>query len=439
MKTVMSVLLATSLSAASVCCAAPGDRAPASTAAGTAQHTSAPRSPARCETGIFRKNTATFVAMTKADKGFNYTFSDGIVGNTLDAKALLACAPGAVIVAAGESWPRVALTESNTRFASNGVVLAGRLIEAPHAGKRTPLVVYAHGSEDGGWIDRAPDPYQMVGRGVSVFVYDKRGTGMSEGEYTQNFPLLADDLVAASREARRLAAGRHGRFGLVGLSQGGWIVPLAAARAKAGFLGIGYGLAVDIAEEDEAQVALELRERGYGDDVLAKARSVTDITSRIVKSAYKDGIDDLAAVQHHYGKEAWFSVIKGAYSGVLLNMSVDDLRKNGIPRFDKWRVDWSQNPMQALQKVDVPQLWAFASEDRQAPIALTIERLAQLRKQGKDVSIHVFPEAEHGMWNYEQAADFSRKRTRIAPGFHDLMADWAKGERDGKYGAAIRR
>lgn len=108
--------------------------------------------------------------------------------------------------------------------------------------------------------DRARDPCQMVGRGVSVFVYDKRGTGLSEGDYTQNLPRLADDLVAASPTAKKLAEGRYGRFGLFSLSQGGWIAPPAAARAKAKFLRIGYGLVVDIAEQDAAQVARQLRD-----------------------------------------------------------------------------------------------------------------------------------------------------------------------------------
>ncbi|KAB8062562.1 hypothetical protein GCN74_01895 [Janthinobacterium sp. FT14W] len=173
-------------------------------------------SPAPCETGIFSQGQTDFVALTQGGKGYSYTFSDGTVGNTQDAGALLACGKDAVLVRGKERWPKVALAESDTRFASDGVMLAGRLMEAPGAGKDTPLVVYAHGSESSGWIGRARDPYQMVGRGVSVFVYDKRGTGLSEGEYTQNFPRLTDDLVAASREARRLAQGRYGRFGLIG-------------------------------------------------------------------------------------------------------------------------------------------------------------------------------------------------------------------------------
>lgn len=449
MKLPSSALLAASLLASSVSFAQDTKRVSEAKVTGASIHANASLEQARiaansfrsapCETGIFRINKATFVAVTKAESGFNYTFSDGIVGNTQHANALIKCGQGAVLVGAKETWPRVAVVESNTRFESNGVTLAGRLMELPGAGKDTPLVVYAHGSEDDGWIDRAGDPYQMVGRGVSVFVYDKRGTGLSEGEYTQNFPRLSDDLVAASREAKRLAEGRFGRFGLLGLSQGGWIAPLAAVSAKAEFLGIGYGLVVDIAEQDAAQVTKELRDRGYGDDILAKAKAATDITGRLVKSGYKEGLDELADFQNKFGKEAWFSFVKGGYTGVYLSMSVDDLRKNGVPQLDKLGVDWSQNPMQVLKKVDVPHMWALADEDRQAPIALTVERLSNLRKQGQDISMYVFPDTDHGMWNYEQAADFSRKHTRITPGFYDLMADWAKGKLGGKYGKAYRR
>ncbi|WP_166446341.1 alpha/beta hydrolase family protein [Janthinobacterium lividum] len=396
-------------------------------------------SPAPCETGIFRQDQTGFVSVTKGGKGYGYTFSDGIVGNTLDAGALVACGKDAVLVRGNERWPKVALAEADTRFESDGVMLAGRLMEAPGAGKDTPLVVYAHGSEGTGWIDRARDPYQMLGRGVSVFVYDKRGTGLSEGEYTQNFPRLADDLVAASREAKRLAQGRYGRFGLLGVSQGGWIVPLAQVRAKAEFIGIGYGLAVDITEQDAAQVARELQDKGYGGDVIAQARTLTDITARIVKSGYNDGLDELSAFQQQFGREPWFSLIKGGYTGVLLGMPADELRKHGIPRFDKLDIDWSIDPVKVLSQVTVPQLWALAEDDRQAPPAVTVERLMALRGQGQAISVYLFPQADHGMRSYAQAPDGTRKSTVITPGFYELMADWAKGGVKGAYGTAYRK
>ncbi|MFZ6799026.1 alpha/beta hydrolase family protein [Undibacterium sp. Di24W] len=394
--------------------------------------------PGSCEIGIYRLEERSFVTLTKGDRGFNYTFSDGLIGNTQDANALVECGRETVRVFGKQVWHQQKIRESNVQFESHGVTLAGRLLEAPDAGKTTPLVVFAHGSEDSGWIDRAADPYQMVGRGVSAFVFDKRGTGKSKGEYTQNFPLLADDLVAAANEAKRQAKGRFGRFGLLGLSQGGWIAPLASERAQAEFLGIGFGLAVDIAEQDAAKVQKELKDRGYGADVLAQAQMITDVTAKLVKTAYKEGLDELADIQKRFVKEPWFAAIKGGYSGVYLNISVEDLRKNGLPMFDRLGVDWSQNPMHVLENVKAPQFWAFAEDDRQAPIAISLERLRKLRTQGHDITIHIFPNADHGILNYIQAADLSRKSTRIAAGYYDLMADWAKGQINVKYGDAYR-
>ena len=385
-----------------------------------------------CAPGIYRNDGAAFMVVTRTDKGLAFTSSSGAGAGTA-----AVCGKDGVIVD-GVRWPRVATSDTDIRFDAGGVTLAGRLIEPPGAGKDTPLVVLAHGSEASGWIGRARDPYQLVGRGVSVFVYDKRGTGGSGGDYTQNFPRLSSDLVAASQQARRLAAGRHGRFGLIGLSQGGWIVQLAARDAQAQFIGIGYGLAVDIAEQDAAQVALRLRERGYGEGVVAIARTLTDITAKVVRSGRQEGLDELAAAQARYGKAPWFAEVRGGYSGVLLNMPVDELRERGVPQFDKLDVDWSFDAMRTAASVAVPQLWAFAEQDRQAPGAASIERLRQLRRQGRDIAIYRFPGLDHGMRHYNQAADGARTYGATEPAFYDLMADWARGQLAARYGAVAR-
>src|SRR3546814_8382190 len=76
--------------------------------------------------------------------------------------------------------------------------------------------------------------YAMAAQGISVFVYDKRGTGGSEGEYTQNFELLAADAAKALDTARGMTAGRHGRAGFFGGRQGGRVGPPPPARAQNG-------------------------------------------------------------------------------------------------------------------------------------------------------------------------------------------------------------
>ncbi|MEM8772456.1 MAG: alpha/beta hydrolase [Pseudomonadota bacterium] len=393
--------------------------------------------PGSCDVGVYGP-TESFVAITRRDGAFRYSFHDGRWGKISD-KAIVECGDGAVRIDGSIIWEQRSLQITDTRFDAAGAALAGQLLEPLDAGAETPLVVLAHGSEEVGWIEAASYPYQLVGRGVSVFVYDKRGTGRSSGVYSQNFPHLADDLAAASQEAKRLAGQRFGRFGLLGFSQGGWIAPLAAERSEADFIGIGYGLVVDILEEDAAQVALELREAGYDDDVVAKAKEITDITARLAVSGYQDGLEDLDELRERYGNEEWFPLIRGGFSGVILGISTDELRNSGIPMFDRLNIDWSIKPMDVLRDVNVPQLWVLAEDDREAPISKTLDRLQTLRNEGQNISIFIFPNTDHGMWEYEQMPDGTRDSVRVTDKYYDLIADWAKGALQPPYANSSER
>lgn len=390
-----------------------------------------------CEVGIYG-TAEEFVAVTRYDDGFSYSFSDGRRGR-IGSDGEVACGAGAVRIGGSEVWDARPLAITDVRFEVEGAELTGQLIEPADASEATPLVVLAHGSEEWGWVEASAYPYQFVGRGVSVFVYDKRGTGRSGGTYSQNFPQLADDLVAASAKAKELAAGRYGTFGLFGFSQGGWIAPLAADRSGAEFIGIGYGLVVDILEEDASQVALELREAGYGDEVIAEAREITDVTARLAVSGYTDGLEELDALKERYGDEEWYGQVRGGFTGVVLSIPTEELRSNGIPMFDRLNIDWSIRPMDVLREVDVPQLWVLAEKDREAPIATTLDRLQTLRGEGKDITVYVFPDTDHGMTEFEQAEDGSRRSTKVAEGYHDLLADWAKGSLTPPYAASTER
>ena len=173
---------------------------------------------APCAVGVYGSDTK-FLTLTRRNQAYRFTFDDGRRGDVGDGGAVR-CGDGVVQIDESTILRRRDIRIINTRFDSDGVVLAGQLLEPADAHSGTPLVVLAHGSEESGWIEAVSYPYQLAGRGVSVFVYDKRGTGLSAGTYSQNFPQLADDLVAAAREARRLADGRFGRFGLFRVQPG---------------------------------------------------------------------------------------------------------------------------------------------------------------------------------------------------------------------------
>jgi dipeptidyl aminopeptidase/acylaminoacyl peptidase len=174
------------------------------------------------------------------------------------------------LVFAGRRLRPVPLVVRDTRFRSGDATLAGRLV-LPAGRGRVPVVVLVHGAEHDSALDFNSLQRILPAEGVGAFVYDKRGTGASTGTYTQDFSRLADDAIAAMREARRLAGRRLGRIGYQGGSQGGWVVPIAASRARVDFAMISFGLAVSVIDEDQEEIALEMRLKGYGPAVASRA------------------------------------------------------------------------------------------------------------------------------------------------------------------------
>jgi hypothetical protein len=190
-----------------------------------------------------------------------------------------------------EGLPAVAVQTSvvETEFlGSGGVRLAGRLT-LPASADAVPVIVQVHGSER--TSARVFDPFQQLLplQGVGVFVYDKRGTGGSDGRYTQDFEVLARDAAAAAREARRLAGSRLARLGLHGASQGGWVAPLAVSEASADFLIVSYGLLESPLEENRAQTIMGVADAGFGLEEQAAAGTLADAAGAVMASGFRDG------------------------------------------------------------------------------------------------------------------------------------------------------
>jgi hypothetical protein len=399
---------------------------------------------APCKVGVYQGPSGDFVtiverANTSETGEWRYSFRDGRFGSTKG--EVVSCVNGAVIVSregsARSKWPEVALATTPTRFRSSDVMLAGLLVEPPGAKRnKPPLVVAVHGSENTASIRRNSYPYILAAQGISSFVFDKRGTGASEGTYHQNFHKLASDVVAASAEAKRLAAGRHGRFGLFGGSQGGWVAPRAANDAGADFVAVGFGLLLNPLEEDSEQVFTELRAEGYGEGTLAKARDAVAATGAVIASHFEAGYEQLAAVKSRFGAEPWFGKIKGEFTGDILAFDEKTLRQEGRAKYDNLDIDWHYDAIGELRKVKASQLWIVAGEDREAPPGVTIQRLTALRQEGKGIAIVRFPNTDHGMYEFTQAADGERTVTRVTDGYFRLLADWIKKDMHPPYGAA---
>jgi len=321
----------------------------------------------------------------------------------------------------GHAGQRQQFDITETTFAGNGVKLRGRLV-LPRGSKPVPIAIEVHGSENNSAVQGLYTQYLYPASGIGVFVYDKRGTGESTGHYTQNFHLLADDARAALAEARRLAGNRVKRIGYDGGSQGGWVAPLAASSSDPDFVVVRFGLADSPLAEDRDQVMLDLRNAGYGDDVMVKAREVTDVTGAIVAARGASSWERLDAIRAKFATQPWWPAMKGEFTGLVVTLSRE--RSGELAPVLEQETSWEFDPMPTLRNLRVPLLWVLAGEDREAPPKETRERLLQLARDGRAVSVIEFPDTDHGILEFETAADGERTSTRYADGYFRVVNDW---------------
>ena len=365
------------------------------------------------------KEDGTTGLLTKGGNGV-WTSTLGWTGRPDGKRVSFDCDNGTINFA-GVPGKQIPLEVTNVMFQGAGVQLEGQLV-MPQGTGRVPIVILVHGSERDSALKFYSLQRQLPADGIGVFVYDKRGTGKSGGVYTQNYLLLADDAIAAMNEAKRLAGARAGRIGYQGGSQAGWVAPLAARIAPVDFVIVGYGLAVSPLDEVREATAFDLTSRGYGPDVLEKAMHIADAVSAVIVSDFRSGYDQLDAVKTKYGKEPWFKYVRGDIAFYLLETPEAKLREEGPVLLAG--VPATYDPMPVLRNLDTPQLWILAADDHDAPSAETERRLSALQSEGKPITVAVFPNTEHGIYEFETKTSGSRVNTRNPEGYFAMMRDF---------------
>jgi uncharacterized protein len=337
------------------------------------------------------------------------------------------------IMFGNQSGRRIAFDVRDAAFESNGVKLAGRLVMPEGSGKM-PVVVLVHGSEQDSALNSYALQRMFPAQGVGAFVYDKRGTGASGGTYTQNFDVLANDAIAAMKEAKRLAGARLGRIGYQGGSQGGWVVPLAVNRAPVDFAIVSFGLAVTVLEEDQESVALDMHFHHHSTVDTAKALELARAGERVIETGGKEGYEAFDALRQKYKSEPWYKDVHGDFVFVIMPLDRKQIMDAIAHEFSFiGTTPFRYEPMPTLRASTTPQLWVLGSDDLEAPSAETAKRIQSLIAQGKSYTLAVYPGAEHGMTEYELNAKGERVSTRFASGYFQMMANFIRDGRIGEH------
>jgi uncharacterized protein len=294
---------------------------------------------------------------------------------------------------------KIRLHEEYSYFKNDTISLFGKLV-TPEGDGPFPIIVSAQGSNSSSAIKSSFFQYLLPSEGISTFIYDKRGTGLSGGAYTQLFDVLADDLVEGINSLEKNSKIDMNRVGLIGFSQGGWVAPLAALKSgKVKFMAIAYGLVITISEEDLFELPIKFKAMGFHNKDIQELKDFNEAVHFIFENNFKTGWNTYQAKIDKYKDREWFKVLKTTqtWSGVLLQMGMEDAKKNGpnlLKTFDPF-----YNPVNTLKDLNIPMLWLFGEEDVEAPPKLSIERLESLMKEyQKPFTLKTYPDADHGMY-----------------------------------------
>ena len=235
----------------------------------------------------------------------------------------------------------------SVKFVSNGDTLAGTILKPLHP---FAALVIVHGS---GQEKRLMEfATILANNGIAVLTYDKRGVGESGGIYagpevgtnnvdSANLNLLCLDASAAANTLLADLPGNNIPIGLIGGSQAGWIIPLAAKRnSKIGFMVIFSGALVTVREQ--------LRFQFYTQGNINFWDTHTE----------------------------------------------EDARKHIFNDADKYQFT-DIDPLVGLSKLSIHGLWIYGGKDIQVPVKLSIEHLKTLQSKNKRYKYKLYPNLGH--------------------------------------------
>jgi len=133
-----------------------------------------------------------------------------------------------VILAVTALAPPASAADGEVTFTNGGVTLHGTVV-APPGGTKLPGLVMVHGSGAHSRDDYRDQAEAFARQGIATLIYDKRTDGYSQFE--RSYSTLADDALAAVEALRKRPEVDPARVGVWGLSEGGWVAPLAASRS----------------------------------------------------------------------------------------------------------------------------------------------------------------------------------------------------------------
>ncbi|MDI7419650.1 alpha/beta hydrolase family protein [Cronobacter turicensis] len=158
-------------------------------------------------------------------------------------------------------------------FTHHEDILEGTLT-LPAGVSSPPVVLLIHGDgaqdrwSEGGYLPLVND---LLAKGIAVYSWDKPGVGESRGNWlAQTMRDRSDEATVALKTLKKQPELLQSRFGFLGFSQAGWVVPQAAMQSHADFATI-VGGAINWRDQGSYFLKTRLRKAGRSPSQIAQA------------------------------------------------------------------------------------------------------------------------------------------------------------------------
>ena len=300
------------------------------------------------------------------------------------------------------------------KFRSGPIQLAGTLIRPANGGGKLPAIVLVHGSgaEDREYV--LPLARSLIPHGIAILGYDKRGVGASTGDWnTASFDDLAGDVVAAVEYLKTRRDIDPTQIGVLGWSQAGWVMPLAALRSKDIAFLIGISCAgVPAAETTLDQAMHEMTARGMPLDTVEQIVSLMRLQYQFARTG--EGWDAYAAAREKM--IAKMGKPPDSFPGTP-----------DAPYIQTVKRLYFVDPVPSLRKLQIPMLGIFGELDNNILAEKNQNAWFEAIKAGgtHDYALRIIPKGNHAQLEARTGSNAEMPSLqRFAPAYLTTLQEW---------------
>ncbi|MBC7790421.1 MAG: alpha/beta hydrolase [Anaerolineae bacterium] len=281
-----------------------------------------------------------------------------------------------------------------------------------------PAVIFVTGSDPDTREAWQLEARSLAKRGVASLLYDKRGVGESSGASHDlaSWDDLAGDVEGAVRYLRSLRdLILPNNIGLVGQSQGTWIIAKVAARdPRIRFLVSISGSGISAAEQETYRTGALMKTDGFSEAEIEKARAFQRQKFLVAKTGLGWEALDSTMKKLRADSVKWFP----GYGTGAAARSLSLLRLFGVLQF-------TYDPTRDLQRIKAPVLVLMGENDLVFPPPLVIQRMrtALGRAGNMEMSATIISGAGHGLTSLQTSGGKAFRRV-VSPQFLDTLTNW---------------